>query len=506
MSTTLDAHRAPGQVRIAPLVLAPLRPLEHTVLPAAPARAAFDYARTFGPRATLAKVASRLSSERAPALHACVGVGEVVEADDPASHGLVVAFLAPRHRLAPQRVVVEEVLMRPVHDSGAWGRDATVWQTIVYGGDDVMHRAHGILGGAWCGWARASGIPLDLEEVGRALHFVERVLDPSVWPNVAAHPHPEGPIAERRGVPPAHSDTPSCALIGHGHYARTCIVPTLREELDLRAVHELDPWSIPALPDRWIWDTAPVPRHGARHDVWWIAGYHGDHADLTCEAIARGAVAVVEKPLVTDSAQLDRLLAALDADPDARVFTGFHKRHAQAHGWVRHDLGLRGADTPCDVHAVVHEVTLPPDHWYLWPSSGSTMCANGCHWLDDFLELNGDAAVTRVDLEVDARRRTQCAVRLDNGALFTLAMSHEGSSRLGVREVVEYRHGDAFARLTDSREYLAEGPTRVLRRATQDKHAAYPAMVRAICGAIRRGEPGDSPERIARLWGAIVRG
>jgi hypothetical protein len=505
MSAPLDAHRAPGQVRLAPRVLAPVRPLDHAVLPADPARAVLDYARAFGPRATLAKVASRLSGERAPALHACVGVGEVVEADDPGLHGQIVAFLAPRHRLAPHRLVVERALMRPVHDPGAWSRGVHGREVVVYGGEVAMRRVHDVLGGAWCGWSREAGVSLDDGEVAFALRAVERALDPGAWPDVTAHPAFCGEVRERRGAPTARTGAPSCALIGHGHYARTCVLPTLRDELDVRVVHELDPWAIPAPPDPWVWDTAPAPRPGARHDVWWIAGYHGDHAALACEAIARGAVAVVEKPLVTDAAQLDRLLAALDAHPGARVFTGFHKRHARARGWVRRDLGLRGADTPCDVHAIVHEVALPPDHWYLWPSSGPTMCANGCHWLDDFLELNGDAAVAHVDLEVDARRRTRCAVRLDNGALFTLAMSHEGSSRLGVRELVEYRHAGATARLVDARGYVAEGPTRVLRRATQDKHAAYPDMVRAICGAIRRGEPGDPPARIARLWGAIVR-
>ena len=69
--------------------------------------------------------------------------------------------------------------------------------------------------------------------------------------------------------------------------------------LDVQCVHEIDPLQIPSGDTAHAWDTAPLPRDGERYDAYFIAGYHGGHADLAAHALAQGAAAAIEKPIAT---------------------------------------------------------------------------------------------------------------------------------------------------------------------------------------------------------------
>jgi predicted dehydrogenase len=206
---------------------------------------------------------------------------------------------------------------------------------------------------------------------------------------------------------------------------------------------------------------------------------------------------VIEKPAVTTSQDLDQLEHALQHNP--RLLMGFHKRHSLLHTWMTQDLQLEQGH-PAHYHCIVHEVPLPSSHWYTWPNSRSRLISNGCHWIDEFLWINPTQDV--VDAHVhQAPGVLNVWLTLSNGATFTMTLSEHGSSRLGVREVVEVRAADRTARIWDGAHIQTEDGTRVLRDAKINPMDAYPRMVSALSEIIEQDafEQAEPPNHFKRL-------
>jgi hypothetical protein len=165
------------------------------------------------------------------------------------------------------------------------------------------------------------------------------------------------------------------------------------------------------------------------------------------------------------------------------------------HDWARADLGIRSGDR-VDMHSMVYEIPLPVLHWYNWPSSGSRLISNGCHWLDYFLFVNDYAPVVERDVRAMRDRDLAVFVGLENGAQLAMSLTETGSQRLGVRDVTDLRAGDVTVRLIDATYYEAESSSRILRRKRVNPMDAYAIMYDSICRRVAAGESGDPAESL----------
>ncbi|MCK9876463.1 hypothetical protein MXD59_11875 [Frankia sp. Ag45/Mut15] len=225
-----------------------------------------------------------------------------------------------------------------------------------------------------------------------------------------------------------------------------------------------------------------------------IAGFHHTHAPLALAALRRGAVAVVEKPVVTTEADLDELEKHLDAG--GRLFACFQRRYSPMNAWLRADLRLADATEPMLYSAVVFEEPLPARHWYRWPASRSRLVSNGCHWIDHFLWLNDFAPVRRQTVSVARGGTYTVYVELANDAALSLVLTSAGGSRYGLREHTELRANGVTVTIVDGARYTAEAGSRLLRRRRVNRLDAYPAMYRDICTRLVTGAPGDTAREI----------
>ncbi|MEM1349772.1 MAG: Gfo/Idh/MocA family oxidoreductase, partial [Myxococcota bacterium] len=391
----------------------------------------------------------------------------------------------------------DPLLMRSDHglERAGWGvLDAGAILAVL---KPAIHFARGV----WrkvSGWESESGVRLSREDAKRALDEAQEVFGGTEWGAAERFAVQQSAVCERAEPRERGSPRKNTTLFGYGHYARTCVLPSVRQWADVRCIHEVDP----ALHDTSlgvVWDTSPRWRGGEAADVALIAGYHHTHAPLAAEAARRGCAAIVEKPVATTHQQLDALLEAARAH-GAPVFAAFQKRYAQETEWLREDLALEGPSTPCDYACIVHEVALPERHWYRWPVSGSRVLSNGCHWLDHFLVLNPGSPVRHVGAHASSSGTIVAYAELDNGACFSMTLGARGSGRLGTRELVEVTRGGRTARLLDMRRYVAEDGRRVLRRASLDKHAPYANMYQSMGRALARGHlaPFDTIEALER--------
>ncbi len=452
------------------------------IQPPRSARLVWQYLRRVGPVSAWRKVRSRLAERNRNQKVAAVGIGTVIEAPTTSEWepGSRVVFFAPNHPEDGRRVCVDD---RFVFSAKQFAAGDVTQQVLAEDPRELL---------AYVGWSAFSGVPVDRQKVFDGLRRLVRAVisDQSSGANRSTAVTPiidHTPSSGARKL----SQRPSVVLFGLGNYAKTQIIPSISHRLDLRCVHEIDPAQLQTASGWGVdLDTSPEPREGEHYDAWFIAGYHHTHAALALRALQNSAYAVVEKPLATSWEQYAALSAALESGGERRLFACFHKRYSRLNDWARSDLSVDPGE-PVDMHCIVFEIPLPPLHWYNWPSSGSRIISNGCHWLDYFLFMNNYCRV--VDAGVWAVSGSDVAVfaRLDNGAKLVMSLTDTGSARLGVRDIIELRAGNVTVRLIDATYYYAENTAKVLRRRRANPMSAYRRMYQTICRRIGEGKSGD---------------
>lgn len=481
----LDSWREPAsEVRIAVEAWLVQQPITQYVERAPDPQMVWNYLRRIGPVAVLRKIRSRLAERRRNRKVAGIGVGRIVDAPDRSGFkpGQAVTFFAPNHSPDWPRVCIDARLVLPAGEGGAPLSERS--------GDRVPDLLQPFIG-----WTRYSGLPLDAATVGAELRRIAQGIA-CAGPNTIKAANAE---VRENSVKAGHGrpGRPTAVLFGLGNYAKTQIIPHIRRQLDLAAIHEIDPDQISAAAGLGTTlDTCPWPRDGDRFDAWFIAGFHHSHASLAVQALKQGAYAIVEKPLVTTREQYAEVIAALTAAGSNRLVTCFHRRYSVLNEWARRDLQVPVGD-PVDMHCLVYEIPLPPLHWYNWPNSGSRIVSNGCHWLDYFMFINGFSAVTRRHARRLRNRDFAVTVQLENGANLVMSLTDTGSQRLGVRDVVELRAGQVTVRIVDSMIYDSESTSRVLQRHRINPLDAFGRMYGDICRRVVKQEGGDSTASLA---------
>ncbi|MEX5710335.1 Gfo/Idh/MocA family oxidoreductase [Parafrankia sp. FMc6] len=495
----LDEALVPDHFRIAPMVWVQLDPIDDVffVRPTS-ARLLVTYAHKVGPAQTARKLASRYRERIRNERFLAIGLGRVIDAPAGATldAGNLVAFVTPCHPACMERVVLHRELVRPAATS------ATPDKPIVFRSRPVSPMPQ--VDAALVGWSPGSGVAVDPFSVDRLSSWIA-----DEWAAGSAHGDrilPVGtPVRETtRRRSPQTSTKPTAALFGLGNYAKTQILPYVNNYLDVVRVHELDPTQIGIRRrDDVDWDTSPRIRDGERADVFLIAGFHHTHAPLAIEALTAGSAAVVEKPVVTDEADLDQLVKLID--DGGRLFACYQRRHSPMNAWVREDLRLRDGGEPLSYSAVVFEEPLPRRHWYRWPTSRTRVVSNGCHWIDHFLWLNDFAKVRRMAAFRARSDVVTLSVELVNDSVLSLVLTSAGGSRYGQREYSELRANGRTVRIVDWARYEAEDNRRVFRRRRLNRLHSYPAMYRSICTRITRGFPGDTGTEIASVADLTLR-
>jgi predicted dehydrogenase len=332
-------------------------------------------------------------------------------------------------------------------------------------------------------------------QLAAILQDCRKLLQQADWSAAVSLPAPHTPITEFTQSPSAGARRPRAALFGYGNFAKTVVLPNLRETIDVVRIHEVDPIQLGRTPLRGcVSDTSPTIRPDEEWEACFIAGYHHTHAPLAIETLRRGSYAVVEKPTVTTQEQLQALSAELSVRPN-KLFECYQRRYTVLNDWARKDLEI-GPQTPVDYHAIVYEVPLPLRHWYRWPNSRTRLTSNGCHWIDHFLYLNGYAEPDRLELARGPRGIVNVSITLRNRAFGTMVLTDEGSERTGVQDHVELRANGRTAFIENNCHYRSEGRFGVIRRRRTHKIDSYRRMYRTIARQIVDGAPRDARQAL----------
>jgi predicted dehydrogenase len=282
----------------------------------------------------------------------------------------------------------------------------------------------------------------------------------------------------------------SGVLFGYGQYAKTNIIPNVKDSIDIVKVHEIDSCQIGDITTfPFCSDTSPLMRDEENYDVYFIAGYHHTHADLALKALNKGAWAVVEKPIVTSWEQLHQLEQILK-NTSSKLFACFQKRYLSFNNYIWSDLEVEKGE-PINFYCIVYEVPLPKYHWYRWNNSKSRIVSNGCHWIDYFLFLNNFCEINNYSLCLMGNGDVVCTAELSNGGCFSMTLTEQGSNRIGLEEHIELRSNNRTIRIDNSSKYISENQEKVIRREKINKLSVYPKMYKTITKKIANNESGD---------------
>jgi len=502
-----DYFKAQGQTRIKVVAFRNLARIEgmYFIRPRS-LRLLVNYLFEFGPWGVFRKVRSRLGENLRNEKYISIGIGKVLESGDegrlPA--GTMTAFLAPCHPACVERIVLDSELVMPLEID------------LTFDDRQILHaEPSGELSDTdfWndiAGYSEHSGEKISVDILKNIYAEMRRLTAKCDWSSftklsLSGNAQDER-ISEIKPVivttEPGGRKKPDGIVYGYGNYAKSFLLPNASPFIDIRAIHEIDPTQIPIDNSRIRWDTSPLPRPDERAGVFFGAGYHHTHVPVALAALAQGAYAVIEKPVAVDEKQLEELLAAL-VKSGPKLFSCYHKRYIPFNAYAIEDLELKPG-MPVSYSCIVYEVPLPRLHWYQWPNAKSRLVSNGCHWIDHFLYLNGFPRVTSFDLAIAPDDTLNVSVTAANGAFFTMVLTDRGSERVGLRDYIELRTANSTVRMTDGSTYFAEGPDRVIRRASINKLFSYQNMYSTISRKIAAGESGDSIDSVKISAGLIL--
>ena len=450
-------------------------------------RRIWNYIGEYGPAVVIRKIRSRSGEKFRDQRVLATGLGTIVESDSGGffAKGQKVAFIAPCHPPCVERVVLPPELVRPI-DSKIFDR-TTLKGKIILIQKEVNEERFDEL----AGWSEYSGSELPKVTSLLLQNIVERWSNFDTSEATTIELSEPSQIKEHVSTGRSQSGDFKAVLFALGNYAKTMLLPNINPRIKIACVHEIDPVQIKKVDSlSWDADTSPFPRPDEHYDVYFIAGFHNSHAPLAAHALKSGAWAVVEKPLVTTWAEFNLLKEALRQNP-RRYFAGFHMRYNRLWKLAIKDLNLKEGE-PVHYHCIVYEIPNPRKHWYNWPSARSRIVSNSCHWIDHFFFLNKYRKPERYDLWKGKNGDFHISIELENGAVFGMHLTEQGSKRTGVQDHVELRANGVTVCVFKGSRYISENNQRIIRRCRVNKLHSYKEMYRSICDAIIQGKEGDS--------------
>lgn len=486
----LDYYQSPEEYRIKVLAWISLEKLENVyhIRPKS-LRLLWNYFPVVGPGGMFRKIWSRLREEWRNEKYTSCGIGEVLEEDKSGKFkkGDRVGFMAPLHPALVERITVPEKLIFPLDGINVPFSSGSI----------LYHDKKSVFGeNSWWrairGWSIYSGIPISEELREKLSTGLKNEIANTNWNNAKKFiVENDTKVTETKGnYPSKSSKAKGAVLFGFGNYPKINNIPYSKPYIQIKTVHEIDPTEIAYEKGIERWDTSPMPRQDEKHDVYFVASYNHTHVPIALHALDQGAYVIMEKPIATDYQQLKDLEDSIKKNGE-KIFIGFQKRYSKFNEYAKKDLGVMPGD-PIDYHCVVFEIIQPEFFWYNWPNSLSRLFANGCHLVDHFLYLNEFSEPTNLKLEAVDDGIVNIWIELKNGAIFTMAFSEKGSSRVGPRDHIELKVPGRNVRITDAIRYFAEDDKKILRKKRVWKTEAYKRMYKTIAKKIANGERGDS--------------
>lgn len=289
-------------------------------------------------------------------------------------------------------------------------------------------------------------------------------------------------------IGPARAGTsPGVGLIGAGAFARTVLLPTMKEAGFKRFVSVSSASGVSAknLAGQAGFEKAVTLNDDVLTDpdvsVIVIATPHSTHADLVARALRAGKHVFCEKPLSVTMEELEQVEAAL-AESSGILFVGFNRRWAPAVGALRAHFDQGSG--PLVISYRVNAGKLPSSHWYHDRREGGRLIGEVCHFIDTCAAISGTAVVAATAVgapegEMLLGEHLAVALRFGDGSVGTIAYA-AGGHRSTEKERIEVLGRGRSGIIKDFREITLDGINRKLRREGKGHQEEIRAFLSAV--------------------------
>jgi predicted dehydrogenase/threonine dehydrogenase-like Zn-dependent dehydrogenase len=197
--------------------------------------------------------------------------------------------------------------------------------------------------------------------------------------------YPEEPATARRMAIQVRPQAGSLKIgvIGAGGFARNFILPQIAKcrQAQIGVVATVHGHTARMVAQKYnIPDVTTVAQEVLDDDairMVFIMTRHDTHAGLVTEALRRGKMVYVEKPLAVNQEQLDQIEEALRRSPAPWLMVGFNRVFSPHAEFLRKHF----AHSPHFLLFRVNAGTLPAGHWSRDAGQGGRWIGEGCHFL-----------------------------------------------------------------------------------------------------------------------------
>jgi predicted dehydrogenase len=268
-------------------------------------------------------------------------------------------------------------------------------------------------------------------------------------------------------------------LAGAGTYACSYILPTLKN-VNYHTIIDLNPILACLIGERYnfLYKDTSTERalrrlNDSENPILIVATYHSTHLPIVEQALSinPNTKIFLEKPPVTSEEQL-RKLAALRENPNHFIEIGYNRRHSPFIQKAREIITQCGG--PITMTCIIKELNIPLSYWYYWPTQGTRVTGNLCHWIDlgiYFIQQNPVSITAISASDKFPADEISVAVVFADGSLLTLIASDRGNQLRGVQEFIEIRRGDTTITIDDFLKMKVQkgGSQKFYRRIIRDK-------------------------------------
>jgi predicted dehydrogenase/threonine dehydrogenase-like Zn-dependent dehydrogenase len=268
---------------------------------------------------------------------------------------------------------------------------------------------------------------------------------------------PEPTRVRLRGHRPASPERINYALVGAGAFGTGMLVPQMRKRDDryaLRGIVSRSAQGSNFARDNQI-EVLASDLDAVLNDPGFqlvvIATRHHEHADQVIRSLAAGKHVFVEKPLAISWDELDRVVTAHSAMPDAPLLmVGFNRRFSPALQALEQQLA--GRRSPLVIQYRLNAGYLPLDHWVHGAQGGGRNIGEACHMYDVFRFLAGSPVrsieASAIDPGTLAYARSDnfaATMTYEDGTVASLVYTALGpKTGLGKELITVFADGEAF--------------------------------------------------------------
>ena len=290
------------------------------------------------------------------------------------------------------------------------------------------------------------------------------------------------------------------ALIGCGNYAFSTIAYYLRkhDKCFLRYAYDILPNRALSLCKAYggayaLTDWQEILAD-PRVSIVFISSNHASHAEYAVSCIEAGKHVHIEKPHVVSVEQLNRLMAAMMAHPESKVFLGFNRPRSPLFRQLLEILAKESGPLMINWFIAGHEI--PDGHWYFDEQEGGRVLGNLCHWTDLTLHLVSldHAFPCTIVPATPAGAKSDFVVSIifADRSCMSITFSAKGHTFEGVREVLNVHKGNVLANLTDFQTLSVDVVEKKRRvRLLSRDHGHEANILHSLEGAIS-GTPGEA--------------